>query len=60
MLGDLLVLVGVGLFIKVFFISSENIHQNKEADAKQSKKRIILHIVLGLAFVLLGRWYLKL
>lgn len=56
MLGDLLVLIGMGLFLKVFFGVSK---KAETEDKNQRNKLIIIHVILGIAFIIVGRIIVK-
>lgn len=57
MMGNLLILIGMGFFIKIFFITAENIKNSKETKSrKQENKSIMIHVSLAIIFILIGRF----
>jgi len=55
MLGELLVLLGLGLFLKIFFNTASRAKKNEEKNNKSGKrKNLIIHVVLGVALVAVG------
>lgn len=59
MLQDMLVLLGLGLFIKVFFDSAKHLRDYKNAE---NKKKFLLstciHVGLALLFIVIARIYI--
>ncbi|WP_158082851.1 hypothetical protein [Ligilactobacillus salivarius] len=53
-MGNLLILVGMGFFIKLFFQTLEKAKKTYDSDKKVSKKYIYLHLTLGIIFILIG------
>ncbi|XJS10891.1 hypothetical protein ACF3NG_01105 [Aerococcaceae bacterium WGS1372] len=52
MLGNLLILLGMGFFLKIFFDALKKA-QLVQADTRN--KYLIAHVVLGIAFIVIGR-----
>lgn len=53
-MGNFLILVGMGFFIKLFFQTLEKAKKTYDSDKKVSKKYIYLHLTLGIIFILIG------
>lgn len=56
MIGELLVLIGMGFFLWVFVELAK-----RASDSNKSKKNTLLiaHCLLGIAFILVGRFIVK-
>lgn len=55
MIGELLVLLGLGLFLKVFFDTANRAKENEEKNNISGKrKNLIIHVILGMALVAVG------
>lgn len=54
MISELLTLIGLAFFIKVFFKSAERMI-GKGQEGVVSTNNLVIHSVLGLAFILVGR-----
>lgn len=60
MAGNLFVLIGIGFFIKIFFSTAQNIKKSEEVrDLNKMKKNSLVHILLGISFVILGTLIVK-
>jgi len=60
MIVDLLTLIGVAFFIKIFFNGIIYFRNKKDRDQEKSsviRKRLVVHSVFGLLFMVLGRLY---
>ncbi|MCY3025282.1 hypothetical protein [Aerococcus loyolae] len=56
MIGNLIVLLGIGFFLKVFFDTAANMRLSDEnKDTAAFKKSATIHILLGVIFVFVGR-----
>lgn len=57
MLSGLFTLIGVGFFIKLIFMSAERIkYKEQNNDIYNKNKFIAVHIILGLLFIIIGRF----
>lgn len=54
MLGDLLTLIGMALFIKVFFDGAKKVARLTNGDQVTSR-HLAIHSILGIAFIVAGR-----
>ncbi|MGY3748773.1 hypothetical protein [Vagococcus acidifermentans] len=56
MLANVSTLIGMGFFMKVFFDTAKKVQNSHEKHDKQAfKKASLIHIILGIIFVIVGR-----
>lgn len=57
MLSGLFTLIGAGFFIKLIFVSAEKIKYKEQNNEVYSKNKFIaVHIILGLLFIVVGKF----